>query len=155
MTGFTFRLAAVLRYREQQRDALRQELTALLIREAELIRQRNQRLEQRAELLRQMSTLQQQPRWEIDPTAARRYHATHLLGEVRQLEWQRQQLTEQIMNCRQRLVLADQKVKVLEKLAQRQREEFEKQRELTETREREEAWQARHGGTGSFPPHPA
>uniref|UniRef100_A0A7C4LK87 Flagellar FliJ protein n=1 Tax=Schlesneria paludicola TaxID=360056 RepID=A0A7C4LK87_9PLAN len=138
----TFRLAALQRYREHLRDVLRQQLADLLSRDAALTRQRDDCLERRAEMLRQMRDLQQRPTLEIDAAALRRYHASQLTAEARRLEVERQQLAGLIAACRQRLILADQGVKVLEKLADRQREEIERSREHKEAREREEAWQA-------------
>ena len=142
MSQFRFRLAALQRYREHLRDVCRQQLADLLSRDAELVQRRDAFLEQRAWLLSEMRDLQQQSSLNVDQQATRRYHAGQLVADARQAETQRQQLMELIATCRQRLVLADQGVKVLEKLEGKQLQEFDFRQEQHEAREREETWQA-------------
>jgi hypothetical protein len=142
MAQFHFRLAALQRYREHLRDVCRQQLAELLARDAALEQQRDELLRQRSTNLHEMHELQQQPRLDVDPAAARRYHAGQLAAEANRVEWQRLQLGGLLTACRQRLVLADQGVKVLEQLSDKQRLEFETQQEHRESRQREEVWQA-------------
>jgi len=142
MPQFQFRLAALQRYREYLRDVVRQQLAELVARDAALAAQRDDVLTRRASTLHEMHELQQQSPLDVDQAAARRYHAGQLAVEARGLEWQRQQLAGLVSACRQRLVLADQGVKVLEKLADRQRQEFDRALERQDTRQRDEAWQA-------------
>jgi len=142
MTQFQFKLAVLQRYREHLRDVIRQELAELLARDAELARERDDALERRFETIHQMQQLQQQAALNVDQTAARRYHAGQLTAEAFDADMRRQQLVPPIAACRDRLIRADQSVKVLEQLADKQRREFESRLERTEERQREEAWQA-------------
>jgi flagellar export protein FliJ len=139
---FRFRLQSLLNYREHRRDLCRQRLADVLAEDAELIRQREAVLAARGELLNQLQALQQQPRLEVDPMAARRYHAGQLAAEAARLQQSREQLAVRIAQCRQELIQADQAVKVLEQLADKQRQEAADDQERRESREREEIWQA-------------
>jgi flagellar biosynthesis chaperone FliJ len=142
MPQFRFRLAALQRYREHLRDVCRQQLAALLAQDAALVEQRDESLRQRTEMLRELRDLQQRPALNVDQAAARRYHAGQLAADARTTEWRRQQLAGLIAACRRRLVLADQGVKVLEQLSEKQRTQFEAEQEKQEARQREELWQA-------------
>jgi hypothetical protein len=159
MPRFRFSLAAVQRYREHLRDVVRQELAQLLARDATLIEQRDEFLRHRADNIREMQILdeflrhradniremqilQQQARLDVDQTAARRYHSAQLTSEASRVEWQRQQLSTVIANCRERLIRADQSVKVLDQLEEKQRAGFTQVMEAQEARDCEEAWQA-------------
>jgi hypothetical protein len=142
MAQFRFRLAALQRYREHLRDVCRQQLAELLAKDAALVQQRDAYLEQRTGTLREMRDLQQRTQLDVDQQAARRYHAGQLVVDARLIEWQRQQLAELIAASRQKLVLADQSVKVLEQLSDKQRQEFDYRQEHVEARLSEEAWQA-------------
>jgi flagellar export protein FliJ len=142
MPQYHFRLAALQRYREHLRDVCRQELAALLAQDAALAQQRDEFLRRRTELLAEMRDLQQQASLNVDHAASRRYHAGQLAADARLAEWRRQQLAALVAACRQRLVLADQGVKVLERLSDKQRTEFEAEQEKQESRQREEIWQA-------------
>jgi flagellar export protein FliJ len=139
---FSFRLQSLLNYREHRRDLCRQRLAAVLAEDAELVRQRDAVLAARGEMLDQLQALQQQPRLEVDPMAARRYHAGQLAADAVRLQQSRVQLAARIAQCRQELIQADQAVKVLEQLADKQRQQAADDQERRESREREEIWQA-------------
>ncbi|HUQ69433.1 MAG TPA: hypothetical protein VM165_07925 [Planctomycetaceae bacterium] len=139
---FHFRLQSLLNYREHLRDLCRQRLAEVLAADAELVRQREAVLTTRGEMLTQLQNLQQQPRLDVDQAAARRYHAGQLAVEAARLQAARETLAEQIAQRRQEVVLADQGVKVLEQLADKQRQAAAEDQERREGREREEIWQA-------------
>jgi flagellar biosynthesis chaperone FliJ len=65
-----------------------------------------------------------------------------LSAEIQGLALRRREVAEQVSLCRKALVKADQGVKVLEQLRERQLREFERAEEHREAREREEIWQA-------------
>lgn len=142
MARFQFRLEALLRFRENQRDLVRQQLAQLLSQDENFVAQRDSLLQERVETVQQLAELQRRPQIDVSSAAARRFHAGQLLHQARQVERERQALGEQIVKCRQALVLADQGVKVLEQLQDRQRTEFEAILEQKENRQREEVWQA-------------
>lgn len=142
MSKFRFKLQPLQRYREHQRDLCRQILARFLARDAEVRAEQVQLEQTRHDVLAEMTSLQQQPRWNIDQAAARRYHAAQLLAQIRQLDVEREQLARQLELCRQALAKADQGVKVLERLGERQLEAFTRAEDAKLSRELEELWQA-------------
>jgi flagellar biosynthesis chaperone FliJ len=142
MSRFVFRLQSLLKYRESLRDQVRAKLARLLAADAQLVARRDSHLEARTTTLEEMIALQAAPLCDVNQLAARRYHAGYLLNEARLVEQQRVELAVYVTACRKELVVADQEVKVLEQLADRQRLEHEQIAEQRESRSREEAWQA-------------
>lgn len=145
MRKFVFTLAGLLKYRVHQRDLCRQLLAEVLADDAALEQQQHETDRARDEQLREMQGLLQSGRVDIDRSAARRYHAGQLTIDLRLLEQRRRLVAQQIARCRQALVMADQRVKALEKLREQQLAEFLQERERAESREREENWLAVHG----------
>ena len=78
----------------------------------------------------------------VDQSAARRYHSAQLAAEVRLVDHRRTIVAQQLDLCRQALVRADQEVKALEKIEERQRGEFVYEAERQAARELEDAWSA-------------
>ena len=142
MAQFRFRLQALQQYREHQRDLCRQLLAEALHEESELLRRRDLLTREREQILTEMGALELERRVNVDQAAARRYHAAQLQADVRQIDADRQRLAQRIQLCRQALSKADQGVKVLEKLAEKQKLEFLQGVEKAESREREEGWQS-------------
>ncbi len=142
MAGFHFSLAPLQKYREHQRDLCRQVLAQVLADDAALVQRREQLIAAREQLLAEMLELQGHERLNVDQSAARRYHAAQLLAQVRQVDAQREQVAEQLLLCRQTLAKADQGVKVLEQLAEKQKLEYLQKLDAKESREREEVWQS-------------
>lgn len=142
MARFQFRLQSLLNYRESRRDRVRQFLAQLLAKDQELSTQREAVLDQRTALLNEMHALQLAPQFNVDHAASRRYHAGQLMVEAEIIAQQRQKLGEQIAQCRQALIKADQNVKVLEKLFEQQHADFLVQDEHRQAKQREDAWQA-------------
>jgi flagellar export protein FliJ len=140
--AFRFTLQKLLEYREHQRELVRQELAQLLAQEARCAQRRDQCLEERAASLREMADLQSVARMSIDAAAARRFFASHMAQQARQAEQDRLDVLQQVAACRQKLLTADQGVKVLEQLRERHHTEFLTTQESRESRAREEAWQA-------------
>jgi hypothetical protein len=139
---FRFPLQSLLNYRDHLRTLCRQRLAEVLAEDAELVQRRDATVAAREEMLVQLQQLQQQRRMDVDQAAARRYHAGQLAAETIRLECQRAQLADRIAQYRQALILADQGVKVLEQLADKQRQAHAEDQERRESREREEIWQA-------------
>lgn len=139
---FRFRLESLQKYRENQRDLCRQALAQALAREAELAGQRADVEREREATLSELRALNESGTLPINRAAARRYHAGQLTYRIRQLELQRQQASALVVRCRELLVQADQGVKVLEKLSEKQFAEYEAEVERQASREREENWQA-------------
>ena len=142
MARFQFRLQSLLNYRESRRDRVRQFLAQLLAKDHELAMERDAVLDRRTALLTEMHGLQLAPQLNVDHAASRRYHAGQLLVEAEIIAQQRLKLGEQIAQCRQALIKADQNVKVLEKLYEQQHADFLVQDEHRQAKQREDAWQA-------------
>jgi flagellar export protein FliJ len=96
----------------------------------------------RLEQLEQMRRLGTEGNVDIDRIAARRFHAARLSVELGALEQKRQVVAEQVKLCRQALRQADQDVKALEKLEEKQRAAFVYERQRREARELEQTWLA-------------
>lgn len=142
MAAFQFRLKSLQSYREHKRNACRTLLAQCLAYEEDLQRQHEHLTNQRTAALAEFQELQSQQRLDITQAAARRFYASRLAGELRQLEVQRQKAAAQVQLCRQALIEADQSVKVLEQLSEKQAAEFHFVADQRESREREAIWQA-------------
>lgn len=142
MPKFRFRLESLQKFRENQRDLCRQALAQALAREVQLVEQRAEVERERDATLAELRALNEGDRLSIDRAAARRYHAGQLTYRIREVELKRQQAAAVVAQCRQALMQADQGVKVLEKLSEKQQAEFEAELERHAAREREDNWQA-------------
>lgn len=147
MKKFSFKFDPLLKLRKNQRDICRQLLAEVLGRDDELATRRRQveaeRLTQIDEL-RILSTGGNE--MNIDASTSRRHYAVQLTGNLGDIDARRADLAGQIVLCRQALVRADQSVKSLEKLAEKQQTEFIYHQEQIETHALEETWQAIHAG---------
>lgn len=145
MARFQFRLASLLKYRESLRDQCRQVLAQWLQRDAALVAEEQALAQERECQLDEMRSEQSDAtRLLVQKVIARRYRAGQITAELALLSQRRQELAVQISLCRQALVKADQGVKVLEQLAEKQHDEFLQTEEKRQSREREEIWQAAH-----------
>lgn len=143
MARFQFRLAALQKYRESLRDQCRQILAQWLQREAAVIAEEQRLTEERAQQLAEMREAQQAGKpLQVDHVAARRFRAGQITSELAAVAEQRQELAKQLDLCRQALIKADQGVKVLDRLSEKQLAEFLETEEKQAAREREEIWQA-------------
>ncbi|MBW3543460.1 MAG: flagellar export protein FliJ [Planctomycetes bacterium] len=147
MRPFTFRLQSLLKYRRHRRD-LRRQLLAQVQADLRRLRDDARRLEQaREKQLNELRELSAPGAVDIDRAAARRYHAGRLQGEIFMRERQQLAVAAQVEMCRQALVQADREVRVLERLEDRQREDYRVEAERRATRELDELWHARLGHT--------
>lgn len=142
MARFQFRLAALLKYRESLRDRCRQALAQLLQQDAALIAEQAHLTEEREQQLEEMRQTQLAGRVPVERLAARRYHCGQLTNEIQQVVRKRQELAHQLAACRQTLIKADQGVKVLENLSERQLADHQQDEIRREARDLEEAWSA-------------
>lgn len=154
MPRFQFRLQSLLNYRESRRDLVRQYLAQMLAKDQELQTQQQTLLDTRTALLVEMHTLQLAQKLNVDQASTRRFHAGQLTVEAEIISQQRKRLGEQIAQCRQALIKADQNVKVLEQLSDNQRLEFLAQDEQRQARQREDAWQSGKLAQAAWSPAP-
>ena len=140
MKTFAFKFEPVLKLRRYRRDVCRQLLAQVLADDAQLVSQR-QRLEfARERQLDELRALSEGGVVDISGAAARRYHSGQLAGEIRAVEYRREVVAQQIALCRQALVRADQDVKALEKIGEKQRREYEDEQDRLGARELEDVW---------------
>lgn len=145
MARFQFRLKSLLNYRESLRDQCRQVLAQWLARDANLAAQETELILEREQQLSEIRAEQNQNApLNVDRLSNRRYRAGQLTVDMQAIARQRQELAQQIALCRQALVKADQGVKVLEQLSEKQWTEYRAEVEKREARDREEIWQAGH-----------
>lgn len=142
MAHFTFRLRALQKLREHHRDQCREDLARVLAEDEALVAQRMELETSRVQTLEELQRRLQTQRVDVAYATALRQHVGQLQAQIRQVDRQRAEVAERLEACRQRLVAADQDVKVLEKLEEKQRAEHEQVAEAKSAREREEIWQA-------------
>jgi flagellar FliJ protein len=144
MAKYEFRLKTLQRVREARRDQQRAYL-------AEVFRAEQLLAEQRVELAQEQTTLRELRRSALDSRyldvnrllEAQRYD---LLLKARSQELEKQSLLLSAETERRRLLLveADREVRVLEKLDERQRQEFAREMQRRETSQLDEAAIIRH-----------
>jgi flagellar export protein FliJ len=144
---FAFKFDPLLVLRRNQRVIRQQALADVRRRDDELVTRRQKTAAEREMQIEELRTLSHSGGdLDVDASAARRHYAVQLAGHMGEIDVQRAGLARQIEECRQALVRADQAVKSLEKLAEKQRTEFIFEQERFEARALEETWQAIHAG---------
>jgi flagellar export protein FliJ len=144
---FLFKFNPVLKLRRSERD-VRQQLLADVLRLDGNLADRRRRIEaERDALIVELRALGSEGSdIDVDASTARRHYAVQLAAMIGEIDAQRAALAPKIDQCREALIRADQRVKALEKLAERQESEFIYQQERLELRALEETWQATCGG---------
>jgi flagellar export protein FliJ len=137
---FQFKLETLLTMRLGRRDQHRQALAEILNRDAELAAEMERTVQQRLGQLQELRNLNSSRAMNVDATSARRYFAGQLTSEIAGIEYQQNIVAEQLEICRQTLVKADQDVKALENLKDKQRVEFLQLQEQRDQRELEDSW---------------
>jgi flagellar biosynthesis chaperone FliJ len=143
VNGFVFSLSALLKFRKNRRDHCRRLLAQILADDAGLVSERVRLLSQRNRQFEEIRGLSRRGRVSVDGTATRRYHSLQLLGSVRGIDEKRRLTAQQLHLCRQALSKADAEVKVLERLEEKQRADFQYRAERRAQFELEDAWMAR------------
>jgi flagellar FliJ protein len=143
VSGFVFRMRSLLEFRRHRRGLCRQMLAQVLADEANLLAQRQAALASRERQFEEIRGLSRQGRVVVEGAISRRYHSGQLLAQVRTIEEKRRLISQQLQLCREALIKADTEVKVLERLEERQRQEFAYHAERHDQFEREDAWMAR------------
>lgn len=135
---FRFRLQSVLELRISERDERRGEL-AKALRAAELLEERRQQL---AEELQDNQELARKLAGPGSANIERIVHAHRyeaiLKGTLTQLLAQAKQVAAEVERRRQILTEADRQVRVLEKLEERKREEYQRQEQRQQMKEMDE-----------------
>jgi flagellar export protein FliJ len=139
-----FQFESLLRYRKSRRDLSRQLLAQVLADDRFLAARRLSLEEIRDRQIAEFRENSVTGCVDIDALTARRNYAGQLAAEIRAVDHQRSLLCRQLDLCRQALVKADQEVKVLEKLAERDAAEHRQQADCRERLDVEEAWHTVH-----------
>jgi flagellar export protein FliJ len=143
MKKFAFKLDSLLTLRMNQRDRCQRLLADVLRRDDELVRRRSETEKDRRTQIDELRTLGSAGAGvNVDASVSRRSYAGQLSGHIGTIEAERKALRRQIDLCRQALIRADQAVKSLEKLSEKQRSEFVYTQQSLEARELEQTWQA-------------
>ncbi len=147
MKKFSFKFEALLKLRKNQRDVSQKLLADVLRHDEELADRRRQT---DAERLTQFDEIRELGGGgagvNVSASSSRRLYAVQLTGRLGEIDARRSALARQIEICRQALVRADQAVKSLEMLAEKQQTEFVFEQERIEARALDETWQAIHAG---------
>lgn len=149
MKKFTFKLESLLRLRRNQRDLCHQLLAEVMRREEELLAARQHVETDRRMQLAEMQELTSEGDVNVEGVTTRRYYAGQLIGDIGSIERQRQIVAQQLVLCRRRLMQADQAVKMLEKLSDKQLSEFQSEQERRDARELDECWRGAAAGVGT------
>jgi len=145
MKKFAFKLDPLLKLRRNQRDVCQQSLAEAYRHDGALVAQRRQTEADRDVQIDELRSLSVGGTdVDVDASSARRFYAAQLIGALAEIDAARARLARQIDERRQLLVRADQAVRSLELLAEKQQAEFRAGQERLESRELEETWQALH-----------
>jgi flagellar export protein FliJ len=144
---FAFKLEVLLKLRKNQRDECQRLLADVLRHDDELAAERRQTEADRLLQIDELRSLGDGGKGiDVDASSARRFYAAQLSGDLGEIEVRRAEVARQIDACRQSLVRADQAVRSLEKLAEKQQSEFVFNQERVELQRLEETWQAIKAG---------
>lgn len=146
MKQFKFRFASLLTLRENERD-LRRQFLAEAMRQVEKLELRRRALEGTRQLqLDEMRQLGAPGEVQVDGATARRAYAGQVTAWILEIDQDLQTARHNLEVRRQELVLADQQVRVLENLRDKQLAEYQSEAERRDARQLEEAWLGAHSG---------
>ncbi len=149
MKKFHFNLEALLSLRQSRRDSCRQLLAQLLNDEKIILEDKAEVLRKKDASLQAIKDLGSTGVVDLNKISTNRYYINQLVNESSLFDQKIENLNSQISLCRKALVKADQEVKVLDKLKEKQRVLFLEVEEKTEARELEETWLATHLSGGN------
>jgi flagellar protein FliJ len=144
MARFTFTLESLLRYRRHRRDLVVNLLAQILADDHKLAAQQAETEEDRQRQIGELKALSESGALDVDRSASRRYYAGLLSGQLQGIARSRATVAGQLDLCRKALVRADQDVKLLDRLKDKQRTEYDQDQERRTARDVEEAWLAAH-----------
>ena len=138
MKGFQFRLQTLLNMRAAVRDECRQQLAKALQADRILIDHREQLQMELDETKRCARRLSQPGHVQVEQLLNANRYELVLAAQIQQVEEQRKLIATEIERRRQSLVEADQQLRILEKLKERQRAGHVKRAEQLEIRSLDE-----------------
>ena len=153
MARFVFRLAALLHLRETRRDECRAALAEVYRADEALARQFDG-LSRELDALRNFCRLKASPgAVDIERLVEAQRYQLVILARQQDIAQQREALAAEIECRRQSLVEADREVHVLEKLRQRQAEQYRRDEELCEAKRLDEVATQQAVGRALARPH--
>lgn len=141
---FDFRFESLLRYRRSLRDECQRALGEVIARRETLQQQRHQIQNQLGEQSEQLRQIGLEAVLNVDGARSRQYYRTVLESELAAVHKQQDLAGHQLNRARQALVEADRQVQVLEKLKERQLQEYTEHTRRYEQRDLEDIWQGTH-----------
>jgi len=142
MKKFHFRLESLLILRGNQRDLCYQMLAEVLRQDRELETRRQTQQSDQTRQRDELRTLEAGGRLDVAVALERRGYLAQLGRQLDELDRQRNLLSQQISLCRKSLVKADQSVRSLENLKDRQKQEYLGNQQRSADLELEETWRA-------------
>jgi flagellar export protein FliJ len=142
MADFKFRLQALLEYRIHQRDLCRVLLGEVLAEEQKILDELQHLKDEETQTLDEIRDLQQVGVFDPFAASRRRYHTSQLRYEQHHVNQKQQLIQKQIDLCRLHLIKADQAVKALEKMEDKQRRDYDAIQLKKTDLALEEAWQS-------------
>jgi flagellar export protein FliJ len=118
--SFQFRLQAILRVRQHERDVYQQAAQTARQCHADRITEQANQQEDRTSVLNELRNFNEGHSWDIDQVAERQRHAEQLRQSLVMADVAIAEAKSHLQTCLNRLVAADQAVKVLERLMDRQ-----------------------------------
>ncbi len=144
MSTFRFRLQSLLRYRKHRLNQCLQLLAQILAEDRSLNDQRARLERNKVGQLDELRILGQLTSLDVDAATARRYFIGQLNGQIANVDHQREIVAGQLEMCRQATNRAENEVKVLEKLREKQETAFNYEQERRTSREVDDLWLAAH-----------
>ncbi len=138
--AFHFRLQALLDLRTRTRDAARQHLADALASQREVESRRDQMtldIREHENQVRELGT----GRINIGRLNRQRHYLTHLGQKLRTSQQEATDAAKLVEQRQSELAIAEQEVRLLEKLREKQSDEFNYEQEKKAELQREEAWQ--------------
>ena len=136
MAKFRFRLETLLQVRRTERDQRRAEL-AQAYQAKEILREQRKKLQTEIDLLRQQRSISGGT-IDVDALIEGSRYEFVLSSQRKTLEEQSSEVSQEIERRRQILVAVDQQVRMMEKLEEKQRQQFQAEQQRKENKELDE-----------------
>jgi len=133
--SFHFRLQTVLKVRQRERDVQQQLVAKARTVHAKCIADRNLLASHRETVIGELRSLNEQEAWSLDQVLHRQRHAEQLGHALAIAEATVVDASFQLESGIERLVIADQSVRALERLAERQFAEYQDRKTKSAARE--------------------
>ncbi len=140
---FQFRLQAVLTIRRRERDLLKPYLAIASESYAICVAERDSLVKQRSSVTSEIRRNNDETQWSLDQIIDRQRHSDQLGEAVANADVAVEVAAARLEDCRKQLIAADQSVRILEKLSERQFAEFQTGEAKSAAHELDDAMSAR------------